>query len=131
MMIFMKLYNVEVIETLSRVVEQKANSYEEAEELVSARYSNEDIVLDWNDLDDTSYRPYPSQKIKESFFIGIEYDKENNTVAIGSVENDSIKDYSCKNMEDLRFALKNYLENNVSLDDVQPEKIIKKKDHER
>ena len=36
----MKLYNVEVVETLSRVVEQQANSYEEAEELVSARYSN-------------------------------------------------------------------------------------------
>ena len=58
----MKLYNVEVVETLSRVVEQQANSYEEAEELVSARYSNEEIVLDYNDLDDTSYKPYPSKK---------------------------------------------------------------------
>ncbi len=57
----MKIYNVEVVETLSRVVEQKAKSYEEAEEIVSEKYDKTEIVLDWNDLEDTSYKPYPSQ----------------------------------------------------------------------
>ena len=31
----MKLYNVEVVETLSRFVEQQANSYEESQKLLS------------------------------------------------------------------------------------------------
>ena len=77
----MKLYNVEVVETLSRVVEQQANSYEEAEELVSVRYSNEEIVLDYNDLDDTSYKPYPSQELKKSFNINVDFNKNTKDLA--------------------------------------------------
>ena len=42
----MKLYNVEVVETLSRVVEQQANSYDEAEDIVYDKYRNGDIVLE-------------------------------------------------------------------------------------
>lgn len=34
----MAIYNVEVIEELSRVVEQEAESYEDAVELVATRY---------------------------------------------------------------------------------------------
>lgn len=45
----MKKYKVEVTETLNRIVEQEANSYEEALDLVDERYQNEEIVLDWHD----------------------------------------------------------------------------------
>ena len=51
----MALYNVEVIKKLSRVVEQEADSYEDAEELVATKYAEEEIVLDWEDLEYTKY----------------------------------------------------------------------------
>lgn len=40
----MATYNVEVTETLSRVVEQEARNYEEAEKLVKEKYDEEEIV---------------------------------------------------------------------------------------
>ena len=128
----MKLYNVEVVETLSRVVEQQANSYEEAEELVSARYSNEEIVLDYNDLDDTSYKPYPSQELKKSFSINVDFDKNTKDLWIGNEDGSGAK-YKCNTSQDLEIAIKSYLDNYIELETVKPEKNLSKKskDYER
>lgn len=63
----MAKYQVEVVETLSRVIEVEADSYEEAENKVARRYDNEEIVLDWHDLESTSYKEYPSPKLKEEY----------------------------------------------------------------
>lgn len=126
----MKIYNVEVIENLSRVVSQKANSYEEAEEIVSSKYDNEEIVLDWNDLNSTNYKPYPPQIIKKSFNIEIDFDKKEGNVIIAD-ECSSGVDYDCKSIEDLKIAINSYLDNYIELEKVVPEKTIKKKDLER
>lgn len=126
----MKIYNVEVIENLSRVVEQKANSYEEAEEIVSNKYANEEIVLDWNDLNSTNYKPYPPQIIKKSFNIEIDFDKKEGNVIIAD-EYSSGAEYDCKSIEDLKIAINSYLDNYIELEKVVPEKTIKKKDLER
>lgn len=121
----MKLYNVEVIETLSRVVEQEAKSYEEAEEIVSTRYADEEIVLDWQDLDSTKYKPYPSQKIKDDFLVTFQFDNNKNELFV--TDKRGTMNYSCKNIEDLEILLKNYFDNNVELESVKPEKILNKK----
>jgi len=69
----MALYNVEVRETLSRVVEQEADSYEDAKEIVASRYLDSEIVLDWEDLESVEYEEYPSPKIQEGFNINIDF----------------------------------------------------------
>lgn len=125
----MKLYNVEVVETLSRVVEQKANSYEDAEEIVASKYADEEIVLDWNDLDGTKYKPYPSQLLKNDFIVTFQFRKDKNELFV--TDKKGTMNYSCKNMEDLNILLNNYVENNIELENVVPEKTIKNKDYER
>ena len=52
----MRKFNVEVVETLSRVVETEAKDYNEAVLNVADKYHNEDIVLDYNDLEKTDYK---------------------------------------------------------------------------
>lgn len=47
----MKKFNVKVVETLSKVVEVKAETIEEAEKIVTNMYDNEEIVLDSGDYD--------------------------------------------------------------------------------
>ena len=128
----MKLYNVEVVETLSRVIEQQANSYDEAEDIVYDKYRNGDIVLDYNDLDDTDYRPYPSQDLKKSFNFNIDYDKTDKTIWIGT-ENTSSERFRCRNKDDLICAIKTYIDNNIELEPIRPEKDLSKKskDYER
>ncbi len=125
----MKIYNVEVVETLSRVVEQKAKSYEEAEEIVSEKYDKTEIVLDWNDLEDTSYKPYPSQELKKDFSVAIQFRKDKNELFV--TDKKGTMNYSCKNLQDLETLIKDYIDNNVELKDVAPEKVIKNKDYER
>lgn len=49
----MKTYSIEIIETLSRVVEIEADSVENALKSALEKYRNEDIVLDTNDYVDT------------------------------------------------------------------------------
>lgn len=127
----MAKYNVEVVETLSRVVKQEADSYEDAKELVATRYVEEEIVLDWQDLDDTTYKPYPSQKIKDNFSVNFMYNKSKQELIVSDKR--GTINYSCKNFEDLGILLKEYFDNNVELEEVMPEKDVRKKDkdHER
>jgi len=48
----MKTYSVEVMETISRVVDIDAESHDDALEIVKDRYLNGEIVLDDNDFPD-------------------------------------------------------------------------------
>lgn len=127
----MAKYNVEVVETLSRVVEQEANSYEDAEKLVATRYSDEEIVLDWQDLFDTNYKPYPSQKIKSDFSVQFMYNKSKQELIVS--DKSGTINYSCKNFEELEVLLKDYFDDHVELEEVMPEKDIRKKakEHEK
>ena len=50
----MKTFNIEIIETLSRIVEIKAISSEEAIALAKDMYQSEIIVLDANDFIDVN-----------------------------------------------------------------------------
>ncbi|HNR48652.1 MAG TPA: DpnD/PcfM family protein [Bacteroidia bacterium] len=45
-----KTFKIEVQELLSRTINIKANSVEEAISIVNKMYKNEEIVLDWSDL---------------------------------------------------------------------------------
>jgi len=65
----MAIYKVEVIETLSRIVEQKAKSYEDAESKVYDRYRKEDIVLDYEDYKSTEFKPYPSKELEGAIYV--------------------------------------------------------------
>ena len=111
----MALYSVEVVETLSRVVEQDAPTYEDAESIVEEKYYNQDIVLDSEDYKEVEYRQFPSPKIKESFNITIDFDKEEKNVYI-STESSSGATYSCETIEDLSVALKTYISNYVEVE---------------
>ena len=71
----MAKYQVEVVETLSRVVEVEADNYEEAEDEVTKKYDNEEIVLDWQDLVSTEYKQYPSPKLDNDFNLDLKYSK--------------------------------------------------------
>lgn len=122
----MTKYNVEVVETLSRVVEQEANSYEEAEQIIKSRYYNEDIILDWQDLEDTKYKPYPPQNLKENFRVTFTFDKNKKQLFVEDKR--GCINYNCKNVTDLKVILKKYFDNNVELEAVKPDK---NKEYER
>lgn len=47
----MKKFNVNVVETLSRIIEVEAGSLEEAKDIVMDMYDNEEVVLDAGDYD--------------------------------------------------------------------------------
>lgn len=51
----MKTYQVEITETLQKVINVKASSSEDAINEVRALYKNEDIVLDYSDYMDTEF----------------------------------------------------------------------------
>ncbi len=125
----MALYNVEVIEKLSRVVEQEADSYEIAEELIATKYADEEIVLDWEDLEYTKYKPYPSQELVEYFNVNIKYDSKNKLLNFSN-KYDSIATYDCKIQEDFNNALNDFLEDYIELEDVKAEKIWRYKNEE-
>lgn len=112
----MKKYNVEVIETLSRVIEIDANSYEEAKSIAEEKYNNSEIVLDWEDYESVEYKRYPSPKLKDNFVLNIEYNKEDGSLGIGS-DCSSGAIYDCKNLEELGIAFQTYIKNYVELEE--------------
>lgn len=65
-MIFMsKIYNIEIEETLQKVVKIEANSLEEAIQIADERYSNEEYVLDYQDYKGTEFREYKDELVKD------------------------------------------------------------------
>ena len=51
----MKTFKIVITETSSKVVEVQANNEQEALKTVEEMYANCEVVLDWNDLDETDY----------------------------------------------------------------------------
>lgn len=126
----MAKYNVEVVETLSRVVEIEADSYEDAERVAEEMYDNSEIILDYEDKEDTNYKPYPSKKISDSLNITIDFDKRKKNVFIAE-ENSSGATYPCETEDDLKSALDTYISLYVKCDPVKAEIDIRKKDKGR
>ena len=51
----MKTFKIEIRETLSRTIEFKANSIDDALFEIKKRYNSEEIILDHNDFVDTEF----------------------------------------------------------------------------
>ena len=60
----MKKFDIEIEETLQRVVSVDANSVDEAIDIVHEMYRNEEIVLDENDFMDVEFREYKDEIFK-------------------------------------------------------------------
>ena len=108
----MKKYKVEVVEKLSRVVEVEAEDYQTALEIVSTKYADSEIVLDYNDLETTDYHEYPSPKIKDNFEIVLEFDKDEKNIVISCDDSTGVN-YNCVDYEDLTIALQDYIDNYI------------------
>ena len=111
----MSKYQIEIVETLSRVIDIEANSYEEALDKAKAKYDKSDIVLDWEDLENVDYKKYPYPKLKEDIMLEINYDKINNSVIIGT-ENSSGAECQCSDTEDLKNSFSEYIDNYIDYD---------------
>lgn len=60
-----KNYEIEIEETLRKVVKINANSLEEAIDIAREKYSNEEFVLDYQDYKNTVFREYRNEILKE------------------------------------------------------------------
>ena len=60
-----KVYQIEIEETLQKVVKIKADSLDEAIDIAQNRYSNQEYVLDYEDYKGVEYREYKDEVIKE------------------------------------------------------------------
>ena len=123
----MAIYNVEIVEKLSRVVEQEANSYEEAENLVQEKYDNEEIILDWNDCEKVEYKKYPYPKIKNNLTIYFNFNKDDNSVCIQNIQNffDSGAIYNCKTKEDLKMVFNSFIDDHIDFDNNNENEVLK------
>lgn len=61
-----KNYEIEIEETLRKVVRINANSLEEAIDIAREKYSNEEFVLDYQDYKNTDFREYKNEVLKEN-----------------------------------------------------------------
>ena len=59
-----KTYKIEIEETLQRVVEVKANSLNDAFDIVQNKYNDQEYVLDYNDYKGVEFREYKDEHIK-------------------------------------------------------------------
>lgn len=60
-----KNYEIEIEETLQKVVKINANSLEEAIDIAREKYSNEEFVLDYQDYKNADFREYRNEVLKE------------------------------------------------------------------
>ena len=60
-----KEYEIEIEETLQKVVKIKANSLNEAINIAKEKYSNEEYILDYQDYKGTELREYKDEIVKE------------------------------------------------------------------
>lgn len=53
-----KVYEIEIQELLQKVVKVEANSLEEAIDIVQNKYSNQEIILDYEDYKGVEFKEY-------------------------------------------------------------------------
>ena len=58
-------YEIEIEETLQKVVKIKANSLNEAINIAKEKYSNEEYILDYQDYKGTEFREYKDEIVNE------------------------------------------------------------------
>lgn len=61
----MEIYEIEIQETLARVVEMEGNSIQDAISKVSELYKETDIVLDYSDFVDVNFIDINSQSVED------------------------------------------------------------------
>lgn len=59
-----KIYEIEIEETLQKVVKIKANSLDEAIDIAKERYRNEEYILDENDYKGAEFSEYRDEVIR-------------------------------------------------------------------
>ena len=59
-----KTYAIEIEETSQRVVKVKANSLDEAFDIVQNKYYNQEYVLDYEDFKGVEFKEYKDEVIK-------------------------------------------------------------------
>ncbi len=59
-----KTYNIEIEETLQRVVKIEASSLDEAIDIAKEKYRNEEYILDENDIKGTEFSEYKDEVIR-------------------------------------------------------------------
>ena len=60
-----KEYEIEIVETLQRIVKVKADSYDEALDIVTKKYKNEEIILDENDFVGADFSEYKDKNFEQ------------------------------------------------------------------
>ena len=59
-----KIYKIEIEEILQKVVEVKANSLDEAFDIVQNKYANQEYILDYEDYKGVEFREYKDEILK-------------------------------------------------------------------
>ena len=59
-----KNYKIEIEEVLQKVVEIKANSLDEAFDIVQNKYANQEYILDYEDYNGVEFREYKDEILK-------------------------------------------------------------------
>ena len=59
-----KIYKIEIEEILQKVVEVKANSIDEAFDIVQNKYANQEYILDYEDYKGVEFREYKDEILK-------------------------------------------------------------------
>lgn len=60
-----KIYQIEIEETLQKVVKIKADSLDEAIDIAQNRYSDQEYMLDYEDYKGVEFREYKDKIIKQ------------------------------------------------------------------
>ena len=60
-----KIYQIEIEETLQKVVKIKADSLDKAIDIAQNRYSNQEYILDYEDYKGVEFRQYKDEIIKQ------------------------------------------------------------------
>ena len=103
----MEKFKIKIIETRSKIVEQEAKCYDEAEEIVASKYSNSDIVLGEDCIKDIDYKSDSSFKLDQDFDIKLCYDSKTHTLSVYDEYDQCITDYfDCNTIEDYRNNVK-------------------------
>ncbi len=119
----MKIFQIEIKEDSSRVVDIKAENYNEALKKAEEMYGKGEVILDYEDVNNVLYEPYPSQEIKENFSLNIRYDKKLNNIVICSGV--LVEGFRCKSKEDLINAISSFVNKYIEF---EPERFEKVKD---
>ncbi|MBP3920127.1 MAG: DpnD/PcfM family protein [Bacilli bacterium] len=123
----MKKYDIEIEETLRRVVSVEAENIHDAIDKVDEKYHNEEIVLDSSDFVESSINNLYSKKLDKPLNMYIHYNPSDEKLTI--LCDDKSEEYICENVRDLNRCVNtfstDFLENSeISHDEEELERDI-------